>query len=589
MRNKENMRLVFLRTTRYLCKAIPVWLPLALLFCVRSALAGDAFLPPEKAFRQTVRMVAAGTIEVRFDIADGYYLYRDRFAFQGQGAVLGQPRFPAGTVHFDDTLEKEVESYRHSVAVFIPVQAAVPFMLSVTAQGCFDKGLCYPPMTTSVRLDSGAAPAISTQAAPTSEPGRIAAALAGGDPLVIVPMFLLLGLGLAFTPCVLPMLPIMSSIIVGSCGATSRGKSLALSASYSIGMASMYTLFGVAAGLAGQGLAATLQNSWVLVGFALLMASFALSMLGVYQIQMPVAIQNRLAGSSSRLAGGSHAGVFTMGALSALIVGPCVAAPLAGALVYISKTGDAFVGGADLFSMAAGMSVPLLLIGASAGALLPRAGAWMEEIKRFFVVLMLASAWWIVAPVMPGRVQMAGWALLAFGYATWLLVRRPATWPGFDAGMMFGAVGVVQLAGVVSGGTDPLAPFERHDDTVASGFRRVKSVAEMDAVLATSQGRVVMLEFYADWCVSCKEMEKLTFADPRVRAALENMLVLQADVTANDRHDKALLKRFGLFGPPGIVFFDGRGRELPDARVIGYQDAARFLDSLAAVAPAVTP
>jgi thiol:disulfide interchange protein DsbD len=562
------------------------WLPLALLFWAWPALAGDGFLPPEQAFRPTVRMAGPGTVAVRYDIADGYYLYRDRFGFKAQDATLGQPRIPPGTVHFDDTLEKEVESYRRSVTIFVPVQAAKPFTLSVTAQGCSDKGLCYPPMATPVRLEGGAAAGAGpAQPASESEPGRVAAALAGGDLLVIVPMFLVLGLGLAFTPCVLPMVPIMSSIIVGSRGATTRGRGFALSASYSIGMAVMYTLFGVAAGLAGQGLAATLQNPWVLGSFALLMALFAMSMFGLYQIQMPAAIQNRLAGTSGRLAGGSHAGVLTMGALSALIVGPCVAAPLAGALVYISKTGDALLGGAALFSMAAGMSIPLLLIGASAGRLLPRAGVWMEEIKHFFGVLMLASAWWIVAPFIPGRVQMAGWAVLGIAYAAWLLIRRLAGKLRFAAGMLFGVIGGVQLAGAVAGGNDPFAPFSRHDATAASSFRRVKSVAELDAVLASNQGRAVMLDFYADWCVSCKEMEKFTFSDPRVRASLENMLVLQADVTANDEDDKALLKRFDLFGPPGIIFFNDRGRELPDARVIGYQDAARFLNSLANVVP----
>jgi len=381
------------------------------------------------------------------------------------------------------------------------------------------------------------------------------------------------------------MLPIMSSIIVGSQGTPSRGKSFALSVSYSAGMAIVYTLFGVAAGLAGQGLAAALQNPWVLGAFALLMLLFSLSMFGVYQIQMPAAVQNRLAGTSGRQAAGTHAGVFAMGALSSLIVGPCVAAPLAGALVYISQTRDALVGGAALFSMAAGMSIPLLLLGASAGMLLPRAGAWMEEVKRFFGVLMLASAWWLLAPLVPGRVQMLGWAALAIAYAAWLFVRRPAGAVKFGAGLLFGIAGAVQLLGAVNGGSDPLAPFARPGDSVAAGFQRVKSVAELDQAIAASGGRPVMLDFYADWCVSCKEMEKFTFADPRVRAALGRMLVLQADVTANGEADKALLKRFGLFGPPGIVFFGAGGQELPQARVIGFQDAGRFLASLAAVGP----
>jgi thiol:disulfide interchange protein DsbD len=563
-------------------RALLALLSAFVLLCLRPALAEDGFLPPEQAFRQSVRMADAGTIEVRFDIADGYYLYRDRFDFKSQGAALGRPQIPPGTVHFDDTLQKEVESYRNSVTILIPVQAGAPFTLSVTAQGCSDKGLCYPPMTTPVRLEGGAASGAPAQAVQT-ESGAIASALAGRRLLVIVPMFLVLGLGLAFTPCVLPMLPIMSSIIVGSQGAPSRGKSFALSVSYSAGMAIVYTLFGVVAGLAGQGLAAALQNPWVLGAFALLMLLFALSMFGVYQIQMPAAIQNRLVGTSGRQAAGTHAGVFAMGALSSLIVGPCVAAPLAGALVYISQTRDALVGGLALFSMAAGMSIPLLLIGASAGMLLPRAGAWMEEVKRFFGVLMLGSAWWLLAPLIHGRVQMFGWAALGIAYAAWLLVRRPAGVAKFAAGVLIGIAGAIQLAGAVNGGSDPFSPFSRSSGAATAKFQRVKSADELERVLAASGGRPVMLDFYADWCVSCKEMEKFTFADPRVRAELGRMLVLQADVTANSEADKVLLKRFGLFGPPGIVFFDASGRELSQARVIGFQDAERFLASLAAV------
>jgi thioredoxin:protein disulfide reductase len=551
------------------------------LLCIRPALAEDGFLPPEQAFRQTVRMADPGTAEIRFDIVDGYYLYRERFAFKAEGAELGRPRIPPGSVHFDEALQKSVESYRNSVTILVPVRADKPFKLAVTAQGCSDKGLCYPPMTASVRLDAGTAQTAPAKA--PAEPGQIASALAGRNLVVIVPMFLVLGLGLAFTPCVLPMVPIMSSIIVGTQGAASRRRGFALSVSYSAGMAIVYTLFGVAAGLAGQGLAAALQNPWMLGAFSLVMLLFSLSMFGVYQIQMPATIQNRLTGTSGRQTAGTHAGVFAMGALSSLIVGPCVAAPLAGALVYISQTRDALVGGAALFAMAGGMSIPLLLIGASAGMLLPRAGAWMEEVKRFFGVLMLGSAWWLLAPVLPGRVQMFGWAALAIAYAAWLFGRRPSGIVKFAVGLVFGVAGAIQLAGAVGGGSDPFSPFARADDAAAPGFKRVKSVAELDQAVKASGGRPVMLDFYADWCVSCKEMEKFTFADPRVRAGLDRMVVLQADVTANDEQDKALLKRFGLFGPPGIVFFDAGGKELSPARVIGFQDADRFLASLGAV------
>jgi thiol:disulfide interchange protein DsbD len=305
-------------------------------------------------------------------------------------------------------------------------------------------------------------------------------------------------------------------------------------------------------------------------------------MFGVYQLQVPAALQTRLADASGRQASGKLAGVFVMGAISALIVGPCVAAPLAGALVYISQTRDVLIGGAALFSMALGMSIPLLLVGLSAGSLLPRAGTWMESVKRFFGVLMLAMALWMVAPVLPGLAQMLLWALLLIGYGCWLLKGRKQ-WAAMALGVVSVVLGATQLVGAASGGRDPLAPLAH----LAGGapaqklaFTRIKTVDQLDAALAQTGGKTAMLDFYADWCVSCKEMEKLTFVDPAVRARLANTLLLQVDVTANDAADRAMLKRFGLFGPPGIILFDRGGKEIPDSRVIGYQDKNKFLASL---------
>jgi thiol:disulfide interchange protein DsbD len=273
-----------------------------------------------------------------------------------------------------------------------------------------------------------------------------------------------------------------------------------------------------------------------------------------------------------------------MGALSALIVGPCVAAPLAGTLVYISQTRDVVTGGSALFAMAAGMSLPLLALGASAGALLPRAGAWMESVKRFFGVLMLATALWMVSPLLPGTVQMIAWAGLAIGYAFHLARSRDKGWVARALGLGFAALGAVQLAGVATGANDPFSPLAGMTGARAhaTAFTRVKSVQELDGVLAARPGKVLMLDFYADWCISCKEMEKLTFSDPRVQVQFADMLLLQVDVTANNAADKALLKRFGLFGPPGIIFFDTEGKEIADRRVIGYQDTETFLASLSA-------
>jgi len=377
------------------------------------------------------------------------------------------------------------------------------------------------------------------------------------------------------------MVPILSSIIVGEGGKVRRSRGFILSLTYSLGMAIVYTLLGVAAGLIGEGLAAALQNPWVLGAFAILIVAMAMSMFGFYELQVPAAMQTKLAGVSGRQASGKLAGVFAMGAISALIVGPCVAAPLAGALVYISQTRDVLVGGAALFSMALGMSVPLLLVGVSAGSLLPRAGAWMESVKRFFGVLMLGMALWLVSPVLPASVQMILWAALLLGYGAYLL-RRRGHWAALAFGAAFGILGAMQLVGVASGGRDPLAPLAHLTGTQKQhlAFKRVKTVDELDAALAGLGGKTAMLDFYADWCVSCKEMEKLTFVDPQVQAKLANTVLLQVDVTANDAHDKAMLKRFGLFGPPGIIFFDKNGAEIADSRVIGYQNAQKFLVSL---------
>jgi thiol:disulfide interchange protein DsbD len=627
--------------------------------------ADDNFLDPAEAFKFSARMVDGHTISVNFQIADGYYMYRERFKFSAAGAKIGAPAIPPGKVHYDETFAKDVETYRQNVTITIPVEVNGPFTLLASGQGCSEKGLCYAPQDYKISLTgSGSVPlpaaatkavaaagaavvaavtpattssaasgtnaaatsaapastpaqaavgegkpaavtpgvniyaipkptatdsvpppapvAAATPAAPVSESGRLEAALKSGKLLAILPLFALLGLGLSFTPCVLPMVPILSSIIVGEGAGSNRSRGLLLSVTYSLGMAIVYTILGVAAGLAGEGLAGALQNPWVLGTFALLMAVLSLSMFGFYELQVPAALQSKLSTVSNRQSSGKLAGVFIMGAISALIVGPCVAAPLAAALVYISQSRDVVVGGTALFAMAVGMSVPLILVGVSAGALLPKAGMWMDAVKRFFGVLMLAMGWWLVSPVLPGAVQMLGWAVLFVGYGMYLLMNS-GQWVAKSVGVIVAVLGVTQLVGVVSGARDPLAPLSHlsgGETHAPLAFQRIKTVQQLDAALAQTGGKTVMLDFYADWCVSCKEMEKLTFIDPQVRAKLGNTLLLQVDVTANDADDKAMLKRFGLFGPPGIILFDRQGREIDGARVIGFQDASKFLASL---------
>ena len=592
---------------------------------MQAAVQAADFLDPEEAFRFSATVAEDGrTVAARFSIADGYYLYHERFAFiASDGVQLGTPQYPPGKVKFDETFNKEVLTYRGDVVVKLPVESGSgAFTLTTRLQGCADRGLCYPPEQRTVQLlltaasNAAAPPGAGTASAGSdfvmaTEQGRIDSALKSRSLLAVLPIFFVLGLLLSFTPCVLPMLPILSSIIVGP-GALdregnghglTRTRGFVLALAYALGMAIVYTALGVAAGLAGEGLAAALQQPWVLALFAALLVTLALSMFGFYELQLPSAWQTRLAQISGRSSGGTLAGVFTMGAISALIVGPCVAAPLAGALLYISQTRDVVIGGSALFAMAAGMSVPLLLVGVSAGSLLPRAGRWMESIKRLFGVLLIAVALWIVSPVIPAWAQMLAWAAFFIVSATYLcaldtLPMDASGWQrlGKGVGLVLLVLGAVQIVGAASGGRDVLRPLER----LASGpgasemgslaWRRVESVDQLDAALAGANGKPVLLDFYADWCVSCKEMDRFTFSDPRVANKLAGIQLLRADVTANNAEDKALLKRFGLFGPPGTIFFDGQGDEVPGTRVIGFEPANQFLTSLArAVRPAAGP
>ncbi|OIQ80582.1 thiol:disulfide interchange protein DsbD precursor [mine drainage metagenome] len=608
-----------------------------LLFAAAPARAQQGqFLDPDVAFRLHAAVQGPKTLTLSFDIADGYYLYQERFHFVPQDAAvkLGTIGFPPAHRKFDPNLGHEVAHYRKQVAITLPVSAApARFKLKVTYQGCSDQGLCYPPIdkiadvslagfggdgsvtvegqqggaassgSTSL-LDklfgagapaaSAAAPAAAVPAPAASGPvgggesARIGAALAAGSLARIIPMFLLFGLLLAFTPCVLPMIPILSSIIVGHGERVSRGRGFALALSYSLGMALVYTAFGVAAGLLGEGLAAALQNPWVLSAFAALLVLLSLSMFGFYELQVPAALQSRLSAGSDRLRGGAFAGVFLMGGISALIVGPCVAAPLAGALLYIGQTGNALTGGVALFSLAMGMSVPLLIVGVGAGALLPRAGGWMNGVKAFFGVLLLATALYMVGPVLPDWLLMLAWAALLIVSASFLHVfdRLPEGAGGWarlfkGLGVVLALAGAALIVGMAAGNRNLLQPLQGFSGVSsaqagAARFTRVADVAALDRAVAASS-RPVMLDFYADWCVSCKELEHNTFPDPRVASRMAGMTLLQADVTANTDADKALLKRFSLFGPPGIIFFRD-GREI--GRVVGYEDAATFVRSM---------
>lgn len=625
----------------------PCWLAswVAPLLLLLSLLApplaqADDFLEPEQAFKLAARAQGDKSLELRVTIAPGYYMYRDQFQFVADGVQL-QARVPDGKKKFDETFQKEVEIYRDGLSIRLDVsQAPASFELKVTGQGCADKGLCYPPMTRpvqiqlqgfggagqvsllppgeglgsfgdgdaiampSVALGSGAGSAVgadtklAVDAAGKSAEGGLEAALQSGRFWLVVGLFFIGGVGLSLTPCVLPMVPILASIIVGGGQQVSRGRGFALALAYSQGMALVYTSLGVAAGLAGEGLAAYFQSPWVLGSFGLALCLFALSMFGAYELQLPSRFANRLNDASQRLQGGRLFGVFMMGALSALLVSPCVTGVLASALLYLSKTHDVMLGGSALYAMANGMSVPLLLLGLSAGSLLPRAGAWMDGVKHFFGLLLLAVALWTVQPLLPDAVtqlMMGGLAVasaLALGiFKSWHPHAGPRAWLGKTAALAALVFGLLQWVGSAAGGTDPLKPLRGVfgvpvAQAAAVGaashgliFEKIHSVAELDAAL-NGAGRPVMLDFYADWCKSCKEMERFTLSDPLVRQRLSKALLLKADVTANSAEDRELLKRFKLFGPPGTIFFDKAGQELQNKRVIGFQDAATFLQSL---------
>ena len=559
-------------------------------------------LDPEVAFRMTADAIDGNTVLARWEIAPKHYLYRDKFSFQLQdadGVTLGQPAIPAGEEK-DDEFFGRIQVFHDGVEVRVPVvrehAAALPLRLVIGYQGCAEAGICYPPQKKTVSFElpagtvGGAGP-LTTAAAvatePLSEQDSLAASLASGNTAMTVLTFFGLGLLLAFTPCVFPMIPILSSIIIGQGASITTRRAFTLSVVYVLAMALTYTVAGVIAGLFGANLQATFQNPWILGSFAAVFVALAFSMFGFFELQLPSSLQSRITEISNRQQGGNLTGVAVMGLLSALIVGPCVAPPLMGALIYIGQTGDAVLGGAALFALSLGMGAPLLAVGVSAGKFLPRAGGWMDTVKAVFGVLMLAVAVWMLERILPAAVVMVLWALLFIVPAVYMGALDPIAgkggwqklWKGL--GVVLLVYGALLLIGTASGGRDPLAPLDHL--RFAGGavqqphlqFKTIKSSADLDRELAAAGGRPVMLDFYADWCISCKEFEKYTFSHPDVIAALQGAVLLQADVTANDDTDQALLRRFGLIGPPAILFFD-TGEERKNYRVVGFMKPEQF-------------
>ena len=560
------------------------------------------FLPADKAFALEVHAIDQHTLIASFSVTPSYYLYRNKTEFSIDGGKTRVVRvdLPKGEIKNDPnfgTLEVYHQSFQAQIALE-NADPAKPLVLNATYQGCSDNGLCYPPIEKAISVDltqtvsAATAPLTPVSTTSDNETSKIASLFRSGSFWLIVSFFFGAGLLLSLTPCVFPMIPILSGIIVGRGHKITHVHAFILSLAYVLGMAITYAIAGIAAGYSGNLISSALQTPWVLGGFAAIFVLLSLAMFGLYELQLPTALQSKLSDTSNKLHGGHLSGVFAMGALSAVIMGPCVAAPLAGALLYISQTHDAVLGGTALFVLALGMGAPLLLIGTSAGALLPRAGAWMEAVKRFFGVMMLAMAIWIVSPVIPVSAQMLLWAALLIFAAIFLHALDPLPhtalgWHkvGKSVGIFALLLGVAFLVGALSGARDilrPLGNIGRASAEVPASlqFDRIKTGADLDARIAAAKGKTVMLDFYADWCVSCKEMERLTFSDAGVQARLKNAVLLQADVTANDAADKTLLQRFQLFGPPATLFFAADGKEQADFRVTGYQDAPQFLQSL---------
>jgi thiol:disulfide interchange protein DsbD len=587
--------------------------PLAKLAQPFQGVAQEKLLPPEQAFRFSAQVKDANTLRVEWQIAPGYYLYRERFKFalpdKPAGVELGAITLARGEMKQEE--QGPVEVFHDEAGFDLPLKRTADGPLSIRLQakyqGCAEQGVCYLPMEQTVSLDLPPTEATPKSAAlppeivrpepPVAEQDRIAAALKNDSVWLVAASFFGFGLLMAFSPCVFPMIPILSGIIVGHGHKITTARAFLLSLSYVLASSLAYTVFGVLAGLFGGNLQATFQNPWVICAFSGLFVALALSMFGFYELQMPSFIQTRVTELSHKQKGGTLGGAAAMGALSALIVGPCMAAPLAGALIYIGQTGDAVLGGLALFAMGLGMGVPLLAVGLSAGKLLPRAGVWMNTVKAVSGVAMLAVAVWLLERILPPAATLFLWALLLIIPAIYLsaLDALPAgasgwrkLWKGVGVAML--AYGVLMLIGVANGSGDPLKPMR---SIVSSGacseapqagavalFRKVGSVAELQSRLQAAQAekRWVMLDYYADWCVSCKEMERETFADPGVRKALGEWVLLQADVTANGKDDQALLRRYGLFGPPATLFFGPDGAERQDHRVVGFVAAEAFLE-----------
>ncbi len=562
----------------------------------------DGLLPAEQAFRFFAALNESGAIKVSWEIAPGYYLYREKIQLElsgSEGSRLGDYAIPRGAPKHDEAFG-QVEIFHEQLSFELPVIRTQPTAQSLTLlanfQGCADRGVCYPPMSQKIDLALPASAITDAVVAPKlSEQDQIVTALKQDSLTMTLLSFFGFGLLLSLTPCIFPMIPILSGIIVGHGNHITTTRAFLLSLSYVIASALTYTVFGVLAALFGGNLQATFQQPWIIGLFSSIFVLLSLSMFGFYELEIPNWLKTKLHNSSIRHRDGSLWGAAIMGALSSLIVGPCVAAPLAGALIYIGQTGDALLGGSALFAMGLGMGVPLLLLGASAGKLLPKAGTWLYATKAVFGVIMLAMAVWMLSRILPAAIIILLWAMLLILPAIYLKAIDPLPeqcsgwhklWKGI--GLMMLAYGLLLLIGFSMGNNNPLKPLQglgvNNAQAAEPGlvFKRVASLAalETEILQASAKHQAIMLDFYADWCISCKEMAAYTFTDPKVKQALAGVVLLQADVTNNNADDQTLLTKFNLIGPPAILFFGTDGKEITAQRVIGYQETESFIKTL---------
>ncbi|MBJ8377449.1 protein-disulfide reductase DsbD [Citrobacter cronae] len=555
-------------------------LTLILLLCSTSTFAGlfDApgrsqFVPADRAFVFDFQQ-NQHDLNLSWQVKDGYYLYRKQISITPSQADIAEVKLPPGVWHEDEFYGKS-EIYRKQLNIPVTVnQAATGATLTVTYQGCADAGFCYPPETKTVPLSEvsaavGGAPATAPVTEAPEEKPQPAAQL----PFSAL-WALLIGIGIAFTPCVLPMYPLISGIVLGGKQRLSTGRALLLTFIYVQGMALTYTALGLVVAAAGLQFQAALQHPYVLIGLAIIFTLLALSMFGLFTLQLPSSLQTRLTLLSNRQQGGSPGSVFAMGAIAGLICSPCTTAPLSAILLYIAQSGNMWLGGGTLYLYALGMGLPLMLITVFGNRLLPKSGPWMEHVKTAFGFIILALPVFLLERIIGDEWGVRLWSLLGVAFFSWAFItslQAKHAWMRIVQIVLLAAalVSVRPLQDWAFG--TPHAQTQTH-----LNFTPVASVEALNQALAQAKGRPVMLDLYADWCVACKEFEKYTFSDPQVQQALGDTVLLQADVTANNAKDVALLKHLQVLGLPTILFFDAEGKEHPEARVTGFMDAATF-------------